>query len=212
MRVVDIEKTDILPVLLEEFKDHLRIDGADEDASLSSFLSVAVQLVEQRYDMAIIARSAHVFLDRWDIPGKVKERWWQGVAEGSVESLFCAGKFALLPVKPLISISQIDTQDATGDWQLWPAANYTVVQGLEGGVNRKSGNSWPVPECAKDGIRLAVTYGFSDTWNGIPGSLQQAVLMLAAFLYTNRGTSQTGDVFMASGVKPILSPYERKRL
>ena len=212
MHVVDISKPDILPVLLEEMKDHLRIDGSDEDASLGSFVSVAVQLIEQRYDLAIIGRTAHVFLDRWDTPARSRDYWWHGIAEGSVQSLFSAGKFASLPVRPLSDVSLIETLSASGNWKQWPAANYSVVQGLEGGINRKAGNNWPQPEMAKGGIRLTVTYGFCTDWNGVPAPLRQAVLMLAAFLYTNRGTGLTEDVFMASGVRPMLAPYERKRL
>ncbi len=212
MRIVDYPKPTVLPVLLEEFKDHLRIDTADEDASLGALLATATELLETKLDLAIIRRTATLFMDRWEIADCATPEWWQGVVQGSIQTLNVSGSFARLPVRPVENISEISVLNAKGEWQVWPAENYLLKKGLEAGVNRKQGRVWPTPQVAKDGIKISLNYGFGNTWNDVPAALRQAVLMLSSYLYSNKGTAQMEDMFTVSGVMPLIAPYMRKRL
>ncbi len=201
------------PVLLAEFKDHLRIDGNDEDASLGAILSTAVEMLETKLDLALISRTATVYIDAWQCAqSPSKNDWWQGVAEGHVGVLSAPALYTQLPIKPVSQIHEIAVQNQQGDWVIWPSENYIVKPGLDGGVSRRCGKAWPQPGNSKSGIRFNMTYGFGGSWNDVPASLRQAVLMLASYLYANKGNEIAEDAFVASGVRSLISSYVRKRI
>ncbi len=70
------------PIPLAAFKEHAKIDGADEDASLSGFLLAARRTIEARYGLAMIAQGWRLALD-------------------------CAPRETLLPLSPVLSIDSV---------------------------------------------------------------------------------------------------------
>ena len=71
------------PVSLAELKDHLKIDGAAEDALLTGFIVAARQTIEAKFQIAIVAQT------------------WRLTLEGSDE------KTVLLPISPVLSIDVV---------------------------------------------------------------------------------------------------------
>jgi uncharacterized phiE125 gp8 family phage protein len=51
------------PVALAAFKEHVKVDGAAEDASLLGFLLAARRTIEARYNLAILAQGWRLTLD-----------------------------------------------------------------------------------------------------------------------------------------------------
>ncbi len=51
------------PVALADFKTHIKIDGAEEDAALAGYLLAARRTIEARYSLAIIAQGWRLSLD-----------------------------------------------------------------------------------------------------------------------------------------------------
>ncbi len=72
------------PVSLVEAKGHLRVGHGDEDALISSLISVATRMVEARTGLALMPQGWRVFLDLWPEDGVVQ-----------------------LPLAPIISVDEV---------------------------------------------------------------------------------------------------------
>jgi len=205
------------PILLEELKDNLRLDGADEDASLGAFINTARSLIEDHANLMMIDRSLDLFMDAWPLEavsghGHSHDVWWSGVADGSISVFEGSASYAPLPVRPVSQINSISTVAADGSETLWAAANYFVRPGLKPAIALAPGGWWPVPDKSVDGIKISLTAGFGASWNHVPASQRQAVLMLAGYLYGNRGEQGSSGALKASGAANLLRPYRERRL
>lgn len=215
MRTETLSMPAIVPVLLDEIKDHLRIDGAEEDASLGALVASATNLIENYLDMSLIERSVAIYFDNWGVNAKRanEDTWWNGVADGSLSLLRGDKDFVSLPVKPIQSVEQVEVTAADGSSVVWGADNYYLKPGLTPTLTRKYGRAWPVPGVKTDGIKITVLAGFGPDWNHVPASIRQAVLMLATHLYYNRGNSAVnGEALKASGAKALLHAYRDMQL
>lgn len=215
MRIETTAEPVYSPILLDELKDHLRIDGAGEDASLGAFITSSVALVERWLGGALINRSVDIYLDAWPSMGTAQvqtDPWWNGVADGAMPHLTQERLHVSLPIKPVSSIAAIRVKDATGTEILWNSDNYYLKPGLTPAVVRKYGRLWPVPGVPAEGIRISAIAGFGADWNAVPAGIRQAVLMLAAHLYYNRGDTPTEPALKASGAHSLLMPFREQRL
>ena len=215
MRVATISPQSTTHVLLDEIKQHLRIDGADEDAGLGALSAAAVALVESYLDLALIDRTVEIYLDQWAPSERTyrPEAWWSGVAEGSAECLSLSKHEIDLPVKPISAIHEVTVKAvAGGDEVIWPAGNYNLKQGLNPVLVRQYGQPWPVVAAAAEGIKIRATAGFGSSWNDVPASIRQAILLLVAHLYYNRGDEGSTNAMKASGAASLLACYKEARL
>jgi len=205
------------PVLLDELKDHLRLDGSSEDASLGAYITTARTLVEEYADLTLVDSMLELYLDRWPRAGKsgLDVPWWSGTASGAISLLEQVASSALLPVRPVSDITSIAVVAADGSESVWAAENYQLSPGLEPRISLQSGRRWPVPGRKVDGIKITLTAGFGSSWNVVPASVRQAILMLASHLYANRGAAEasgSAGAVAASGAASLLAPYMRRRL
>lgn len=171
------------PVLLDELKSQLRIDGNEENPALAGFIVSARTMLENHAGLALVSRSLELTLDKFSEEGQP------------------------LPVRPITSIEGIQVIAVDGSSVSWDSSNYYLTSGIRPLLNLQSGRQWPVPGRAKSGIKIQVTAGFGDSWNSVPADLQQAVLMLATYLYTHRGDEAAGNAVVASGAASLLRPY-----
>jgi len=218
MRLEIINNPASEPVLLDEFKDHLRLDGTDEDAALGAFISTARSLVEEYLDIYLVGRSTALYLDKWLLSEGCKDDlpWWSGTVGGAMSLFQQSASFAELPVRPVSSIDSISIVAPDGSETTWAAENYLLIPGVDAKVTLQSNRQWPVPGRVAEGIKIILTMGFGPDWNHVPASLRQAVLMLASYLYGNRGDMAVGgtdtSVIAASGAASLLAPYRGRRL
>jgi len=213
MRTAIVANSASEPILLEEFKDTLRLDGAEEDASLGAYISTARALVEEYSNLVLIDRTLNLFLDKWSLDsGGSTEPWWNGVSDGAISIFADCPSIAKLPVRPVSQITSINMVAADGTETLWDAENYHLRPGLNSAIALRSGRRWPVPGKPVDGIKITLTAGFGAGWNDVPASVRQALLMLASYLYANRGDQGPGDAVKASGAMTLLRPYRERRL
>jgi len=96
----------------------------------------------------------------------------------------------LLPMCPLVSVTQITYTDADGTTAVWSNDNYDAVTGEHGRIALKEGCTWPAPTA---GLRryacLAITFvaGYGTSVATVPGALQVGLRELITFWYANRG-------------------------
>lgn len=100
------------PVSLASFKEHLKLDGADEDASLEGFLLAARRTIEARHALAMLAQT-------WRL------------------TLRCASGTVLLPLSPVISIDSVAISRG-GVTEALPPSAYDADTGAAGRVKLKA--------------------------------------------------------------------------
>lgn len=209
MRTETLSAPVMEPLLLDEVKNHLRIDGTADDAGLGALLQAAREMIETHTGLCLINRRLALYLDSW--PGSFgKMPWWQGVACGSMAAFSRMTEYLPLGVRPVQSIEAVRLYDADGTATLWGAENYDLKPGLEPVLYRKKG-SWPQAGRSFDGICIELTAGFCESWNNVPADIRQALLLLVTHLYENRGETE-GKAMAASGASAILQPYRKLSL
>jgi uncharacterized phiE125 gp8 family phage protein len=82
---------------------------------------------------------------------------------------------------------------------------------------RRASTTWllPAPGRIAGGIELDVTVGYGDAATDVPEALRQAVRLLVAHWYENRGVVATDTTRVAplpSTITALLAPYRMLRL
>ncbi len=181
------------PVPLRELAAHLRLshgfpdDGA-EDGLLELYLRNAAAFIERRLSCAMIRRGYELRVASWDRYG-----------------------YLTLPIGP---VSEIDTMNferpgvvtplAPADWCLKPGETRQKVTGADHTALRA------IPHGALAVLTFSAGYG--DTWNDVPDDLRQAVLMMAAHYYDNRGSDSNAANGIPPDVRAILTQRHPVRL
>lgn len=177
------------PLSLAEAKTWLRVDTTAEDDVIGALIASARLVVESLTRRLLIAQTWRVLLDR-------------GPADGF-----------LLPVSPVRSILAVRVFPASGPAQTLPPDTYALEQDLGTGRLRFNGFC-PEPGRVRDGVEIDVIAGFADTAAGVPVPLRQAMRLLIARWYDNRGDVEA-DADMSrtpSDVAALIAPYRRVRL
>lgn len=168
MFLVELSTVPVQVLPVAELRDHLLLgsgfadDGA-QDSVLEQYLRSAVSTIEGRTGKVLFETQLSWTLTAW------RDRECQA-----------------LPVAPVSSIDQIELIDAVGTVEVVDPARCRLIPDSHRAAVRGNG-TW-LPAIPTDGsIVIQFTAGYGATWSETPPSLQQAVLMLAAHFYENRG-------------------------
>lgn len=152
------------PVTLSDAKAHLRVDGTDEDALITSLIETATTHIERGYGLALITQGVTVVRDGWP------DAW-----------------LVELPLSPVQSVSSITIFEADGGGIEFDNGHYfadtishpprIVLHGTA---------PWPKPGRRANGIEIAVTAGFGDAPSDVPEPIRQALLLLVAHWFERR--------------------------
>lgn len=183
---------DALPVAA--LRGHLRLasgfeitDDAAERAALAGFLRAAIAVIEGRTGKVLLSRRFAMRLDDW------RDRMGQA-----------------LPLAPVLSVEAIEIEDGRGKvvpvprdgWRLVPDSHRPVI--LPAGVI--------LPHVPRLGsVLLRFTAGFGPGWEDVPADLAQAVLMLAAQYYEDRG-ARAETAAMPFGVSALIERWRVVRV
>lgn len=173
-----------LPVSLDEFKRHLRVDFADDDALLNALLAAAVDYLDGW--TGVLGRC--MVTQQWRIARGV---WFNPLA---------------LPF-PGVTAASIVYADTAGTDQTIAASLYELVE--DAGAARiefKSGFAAPAlqPDRA-DAIRVTLTAGYGAA-SAVPAALKLAVQMLAARWYEAGAV----DAARPAGIDDLIAPFRRR--
>ena len=152
------------PATLSDAKAHLRVDGTDEDALITSLVETATTHIERRFGLALITQGVTVVRDGWP------DAW-----------------LVELPLSPVQSVSSITIFEADGGGIEFDNGHYfadtishpprIVLHGTA---------PWPKPGRRANGIEIAVTAGFGDAPSDVPEPIRQALLLLVAHWFERR--------------------------
>jgi len=192
MAALLIEPPAVEPVSLAEVKEHLRVDGPEEEPLIVALITTARLTIEHLAGLALITQRWAVLLDSWpELP--------------AIE----------LPVAPVASIDALRVYDEAGSASLVEAEQYFAdLASRPARLVRRDACAWPAPGRVANGIEIELTAGFGAMPLDVPETLRWAILMLVGHWFENRAAvgadSQLRHMPMA--VHAVLAPYRRVRL
>jgi uncharacterized phiE125 gp8 family phage protein len=150
-------------------KNHLRIDGIEDDANIAASVKAAAAYVINLLGRSIITVSYELTLDSF------------------------AAKI-YLPNPPLISIDSVKYDDSEGNEQTLAATEYEA--GYENGLAYMQATpnaAWPELDSTKalQRVRVAYTAGYGEQ-ESVPEDIRQAMLLLIGDYYENREAQFVG--------------------
>lgn len=171
------------PLSLTEAKAFLRVEHSDDDTLIAALIAAARGHVEAFARCALIAQTWRLVLDRWPQSGRIRPR--------------------IGPLRALAAARLRDAADVATDI----ATNGFVVDHAAGEI---AAPPWtlPPPRRATAGIELDIEVGFGAAAD-IPPMLVQALRMLVAHWYENRGLIAIGQsvAMMPASVNAMIAAH-----
>ncbi len=158
------------PVTIQEAKDHLRVDGEDENPLIETIIKAARAWVENICGRQLLQATWVYRLDAFPSSGTI-----------------------LLPISPVSSITTVNYTDIAGAGQT--AAGTVYDTDLNSSVPRiflKDGQSWPSTQAITNAVVVTLVAGYGDGRADVPDCARTAILMVVGTLYRNRETMITG--------------------
>lgn len=173
------------PLTLDEARAFLRVETDDDDETIAALISAARLYVETQTRRALLTQSWRLTLDAWPADGRI------AVRPGPLRELTAARVFDLEG-----NATALDLQHFVPDLGACAlvVAPWAVMQ----------------PTQIAAGIALDVSVGYGDTALDVPEPLRQAMRLLIAHWYENRGLVVPGAMRLAAlpaSVAALIAPY-----
>jgi len=175
------------PVTLAEARAHLRVTHVEEDALIGALITSARRVAEAKTGLCFMAQGWTVFHDSWPENGLITLPLWPVRA---IEELAVFGEEDEKAV--------IDPSHYVADLAARPAR-----------LMLRGSRQWRRPGRALSGIAITLEAGFGPAPEDVPAPLRQAVLMLVAHWYAQRGDENAPGA--PAGVDALLRPYRAVR-
>ncbi len=179
------------PIALTEVKAHLRIDAGDEDALLSALIVAARMFVERTLGIALITQGWSYFFDVWPQAGCIA-----------------------LPLRPVQAVGAVKVHDGSGGSVTLDAVSYAVDLLSDPARLVLKGALPPATARELNAFEVAVTGGYGDEADDVPGPIVQALKLLVAHWFERREpvVLESSAQEVPTMVAALLSPYRRVRL
>lgn len=153
------------PVLKDDLpKDQIRVSGTDEDDLIDSYIKSARRIAEKTQNRALITQTWEMYLDAFNDEEILIEK---------------------CPVSGITSVKYFDTDNSE---QTIDAGNYELDSVSEPARLRPtSGNSWPSTYDKYNAVTIRFTAGYGTAGSDVPEETIDAILMIVAHFYENRG-------------------------
>jgi uncharacterized phiE125 gp8 family phage protein len=172
------------PLSLVDAKRFLRVEHGDDDAIIASLVSAARNHVEALTRNALIVQTWRLVLDRWPDGGRIVPR-----------------------ITPLRSLAAARVFSAANDARMIDPGIFVIDPAA--GAIAAPGWSLPVPGRSIAGIELDIEVGFGAAASDVPPTLLQAIRILVAHWYDNRGLIAIGQsvAMMPASVNAMISSH-----
>lgn len=179
------------PVTLAEAKAWLRIETADDDALVASLVRSARGMVEAAARRVLVTQTWRLLLDTWPAPTG-------------------GGPVLPLPLAPVSGIAGVMIKDRIGQSQAVASDQYWLVGAPD---EPKLFFTRQQPEPGQpDGIAIDIVAGYGAP-EDVPEPLRQAVLILVAHFYENRGDAgRASPERLPAAAAGLIAPFRRVRL
>jgi uncharacterized phiE125 gp8 family phage protein len=174
------------PVTLAEAKAYLRVEHDDDDAVIAALIAGARVHVEAQTRRALIAQTWRLVRDCWPADGRI----------------------AALPV-PLREVAAARVIDAEGATQAIDPQAFIADTASAPAIIAFAPWSLPMPGQQVAGIEIDIDVGYGEGPADVPEPLRQAIRLLLAHWYENRGlvaTSQSAALLPATAAA-LIAPF-----
>jgi uncharacterized phiE125 gp8 family phage protein len=173
------------PITLAEAKAYLRVEHGDDDTVIAALIAAARSHVEAATRRALITQSWRLVLHRWPVGGRIP----------------------VTPV-PLQQLLAARIHRADGTSQAIDAAAFTLDRAAAPAILGFAPGSMPAPGRDLAGIEIDVEVGYGGAGTDVPEPLRQAMRLLIAHWYENRGlVAGDAGAVLPAGVAALLAPY-----
>ncbi len=171
------------PITLSEAKAHCRIDTADEDALVTSYIGAARRSCEDFCNRAFLTQTWRLVLDEFPLPKPMA-----GSAVLVTQSI-------LIPKAWVRSISSVKYIDAAGTEQTCDASNYRLVAHPHtvGRLMPAFGLSWPAVRADEGVISVEFVAGWTLAAD-VPETIKQAIKFMVGHFYQSREEVVIGTI------------------
>ena len=173
------------PLALDEARAFLRADTNDDDELIASLIAAARGHVETQTRRALITQGWRLTLDAWPADGRI------AVRPGPLRELTAARVYDLAGNATTLDLQHFVPNVGACELVVAP---WALMQ----------------PTRLAAGVELDVTVGYGDTALDVPEPLRQAMRLLVAHWYENRGLVVTGAMSLASlpaTAAALFAPY-----
>ncbi|SRR5579883_1400530 len=186
--MIPMTRPHLEPISVADMKGFLRIDHDEDDELLHMLIVAARVMVEAKTARFLLQQTWRFILDRWP-----------------------SGRVISIPLRPLIGLSEAWVMDQDRKLISIPKTSFSVDTLADPGRLIQVD---PVldPAPAQGGIMLDVHIGYGATREEVPMPLRQAIRMLAAYWFENRGDVLSQRSELPPGVVALLSPFSPVRL
>lgn len=199
------------PVSLDLAKQHLRVDGDDDDLLIGAYIVAARQFCESYTNRVFFNQTWQLTLDSFPMYGNdtasmqpaTQRNWpyWGSLWDGLI---------IRLPRPSCVSVTSITYTDLAGASRTLDAASYTVDASSEPARIVPAPNTfWPYVHSYLPGsvkvTYVAGSYGDGTTSNTCPQTVVMAILLMLSHFYEHReSTSELSLKEIPLGVKALL--------
>lgn len=190
IKLTTVSASTVLPLTLEECKDHLRLDCEDEDAILLGYLRAETENVEQILNRALVTQTLDLYLDGFPSEAEIP-----------------------LPRPPLQSVTGVNytVSGATGDYgSTFAAANYAVdTNSTPARVSLKANKVWPSATLeTTNPVRVRFVAGYGDIGSDVPEAIRTAILLRVGDRYWQRENTGDGRLRGTRAAERLLAPFK----
>ena len=163
MAIKIISPPSVEPITLEEAKQHLRVDGNDDDLLIQSLIKQAGEWCEDYQNRKYITQTLDFVLDTFPNGNAI----------------------VFNSCSPVQKVESIKYYDENRQEYLFDESNY--IADLDGFVNRaflNRGKHWPKIELQSvNAVRVRVVAGYGDDGDKVPEAIKWAIILQMKLLY-----------------------------
>lgn len=181
------------PITVEDARLHLRVDSAEDDGLIASYIVAARQMVETWTMRGLVSATRKLYID--------------GFPAFAVE----------LPYAPLTSVTSVQYYDDGGTLQTLATSYYTVDTVSEPGrVHLAYQQTWPSTRAIPSSVVITYVSGYAVTGDhaATPVALKHAIRLLVSHWYENREPVNIGNIVnpLPMAVESLCTAYRLKAL
>lgn len=173
------------PLALDDARAFLRVDAHDDDELIAALIAAARLAVETQTRRALITQSWRLALDCWPADGRIPVR------PGPLRELTAARVYDLVNNSYTVDLQHFVPASGACELVVMP---WALMQ----------------PTRIAAGIELDLTVGYGDAPDDVPEPLRQAMRILVAHWYENRGLIVPGAMRLAAlpaTAAALIAPY-----
>jgi uncharacterized phiE125 gp8 family phage protein len=174
------------PVTLAEAKAYLRVEHDDDDDVISALIAGARVHIEAQTRRALITQTWRLTRDVWPIDGRI----------------------LILPA-PLRELTAARVVMLNGSTQDISPSDFSADRAGAPAILAFGPGALPMSDRPIAGIELDVDVGYGDAPADVPEPLRQAIKLLIAHWYENRGITASGReaAVLPHTVAALIAPY-----